>query len=201
MTTLSPQPKNLGLKGWSTRNLLVTAVIGIVFGLLAVPVQWLFTSLEMFTGPIGSRIFIGIFFTSALMAVYIIRQPGAALIATLIASIVQVPFSPYGWAVLIMVITNGLPIELAFWLTRYRRYGLPMMLITGGLMVLPGFFMHAVNFGYFNLAITVFLSSLIVQMLSGALLGGWLAKALADAVARTGVLAGFAIGQDIIEEV
>lgn len=35
----------------------------------------------------------------------------------------------------------------------------------------------------------------------GALLGGWLAKALADAIAKTGVLNNFAIGQEIMKEI
>jgi energy-coupling factor transport system substrate-specific component len=196
MTTQSGQQKKGGLASWSTRDLLVTAVIGIVFGLIAVPTLWVFTTLEMFTGPVGSRILIGIFFVPGLMAPYIIRRPGAAIIAQLIAALVQVPFSPYGWAVLMMVVTNGLPCELAFLLTRYKKYTLPTMMIAGVLVALPGFFMHAFSFGYFNLAPGVIVGSIVVQIISGALLGGWLAKALADAVAKTGVLASFAIGQE-----
>jgi energy-coupling factor transport system substrate-specific component len=42
---------------------------------------------------------------------------------------------------------------------------------------------------------------LVVFVASGALIGGALAKALADAIAKTGVLAGFAIGQEQRDEV
>jgi energy-coupling factor transport system substrate-specific component len=197
MTTV----RKSGLKGWNTRDLLVSAVIGIVFGLIAVPIQWAFTSLEMLTGPIGSRILIGIFYTPAFMAIYIIRRPGAAFIATLISALVQAPLNPYGWAVLAMAFTNGVPIELAFLVTRYRRYGLPMLLISAAAVGVFGFLGHAANFGYFNLAPVVLIASVVVQIISSALLGGWLAKALSDAVAKTGVLNSFAVGQTQQEEV
>lgn len=193
--------RRTGLRGWDTRDLLVTAVIGIVFGLVAVPLQWAFTSLEMFTGPIGSRVLIGIFYTPAFMAVYIIRRPGAALIATVIAALVQAPLNPYGWAVLVMGLTNGVPIELAFLITRYRRYGLPMLLISAAAVGVIGFLGHAISFGYFNLAPVVLIASVVVQIISSALLGGWLAKAMADAIAKTGVLNSFAIGQAQQEEI
>ncbi len=198
---MKEQAKTSGLRGWSTRDLLVTAVIGIVFGLVAVPLQWAFTSLEMFTGPIGSRVLIGIFYTPAFMAVYIIRRPGAALIATVIAALVQAPLNPYGWAVLVMGLTNGVPIELAFLITRYHRYGLPMLLISAAAVGVVGFLGHATSFGYFNLAPVVLIASVVVQIISSALLGSWLAQALSDAIAKTGVLDSFAIGQAQQEEI
>jgi energy-coupling factor transport system substrate-specific component len=64
-----------------------------------------------------------------------------------------------------------------------------------------GFYGHAVNFGYFNLAPSVLTASVIVQIISSGILGGWLAKTLADAIAKTGVLNSFAIGQALQEEV
>ncbi len=199
MTELSD--KKRGLAGWSTRDLLVTAVIGIIFGLITIPVQWAFTSLEMLASPIGSRILAGILFTPALMAAYIIRRPGAATIANLIAAIVQVPFNPFGWAVVAMGMMVSLPIDLAFAITRYKKYTLSMMMITGALAMIPGFLMHAVTAGYLNLSPAIVIGALVMGMISAALLGGWLAKALADAIAKTGVLNSFAIGKEMVKEV
>lgn len=201
MTTTSIQEQKKGLKGWSTRDLLVVAVIGIVFGLLTIPVHLVVTSLEMLSGPIGSRVIVGIFFVPGLMAPYIVRRPGAALLATLISSLVQVPANPYGWAVIALSLVNGVPVEVAFLVTRYRRFSLVMMMITGALVVVPGYFGHAAGFGYANLSLAVVVGGLVMAMVSTAVLGGWLAKALADAIARTGVLNSFAIAQAQQEDI
>jgi energy-coupling factor transport system substrate-specific component len=195
MATISNQEKKAGLGGWNTRDLLVAAVIGIVFGLIAAPLVWLWSTLEMLTGPIGSRIIIGIFYTASLMAAYIIRRPGAAFLATFIFSLVQVPLTPYGWASLAMVVINGVPVELAFAIVRYRRWSMPIMMTIGASVALLGFVAHAFMAGYLNLAPWVVVVSALVQIATGAFLGGWLAKVLVDSIAKSGVLSGYAVGE------
>lgn len=192
--------KNSLLK-WNTKDLLVTAVLGIVFGLVSLPLIWVFITIGWLTGPIGSRVIVGIFFIAGLIAPYIIRRPGTALIAQFFASLVQIPFSPYGWMILIMVITNGLPCELMFLATRYKKFSLPFMMFTGAVVSIPGYFMHAFTFGYFALSPSIIIGALLIQVLSGALLGGWLSKSLADAVAKTGVLSTYSVGKEQQEEV
>jgi energy-coupling factor transport system substrate-specific component len=178
---------------------LVTAAIGIVFGLIAAPLVWLWSTLEMLTGPIGSRIIIGIFFAGPLMAAYIVRRPGAAFLATVIFSLVQVPLTPYGWGTLAMIVTNGVPTEAAFAIARYRRWGMPAMMSIGVAVALVGFLAHAFMAGYFNLAPWVIIVSALVQIATGAILGGWLSKTMADAIARSGVLSGYAVSETLEE--
>lgn len=191
----SQTPKKSSLMSWSTRDLLIVAVIGIVFGLIAAPLVWLWSTLEMLTGPIGSRIIIGIFYTGSLMAAYIVRRPGAAFFATVIFSLVQVPLTPYGWASLAMAVINGVPIELAFAIVRYRRWGMPTMMIIGASVALVGFALHALMAGYLNLEPWVVIVSALVQIATGAFLGGWLAKVLVDSIAKSGILSGYAVSE------
>ncbi|PIE82506.1 MAG: hypothetical protein CSA11_00140 [Chloroflexi bacterium] len=199
MSTLTE--KKSGLKGWSTRDLLVTAVIGIIFGLLTAPLHLLVTSVEMFASPIASRIVVGVFFIPGFMVPYIIRRPGSAILGTIILCLVQVPINPYGWGVLAMIITNGVPMEIAFLVTRYKKFSYAMMMITGALVIIPGYTAHAVSFGYANLPPVVVIVGGLVAIVSTAVLGGALAKALADQIAQTGVLNSFAIGQANQEEI
>jgi energy-coupling factor transport system substrate-specific component len=112
MSTQEVQKEKRGLRAWTTRDLLVTAVIGIVFGLVAIPIQMVFTSLEMLTGPIGSRILIGIFYTPALMALYIIRRPGAAVLTRLIIALASVAFTPWGWSNILLFVHHRSQIRI-----------------------------------------------------------------------------------------
>ncbi len=176
-------------------------MIGIVFGLLTTPVYLITTSVEILTGPIASRILVGVFFIPGFMAPYIIRRPGAAVLATLISSLVQVPMNPYGWAVIALSLTNGVPIEIAFLVTRYRKYSTAMMIISGPLVVIPGFIRHTAGFGYANLSTVVVIAAGVVAMVSTAILGGWLSKVLSDALLKTGVLNNYAIAQSQQEEI
>jgi energy-coupling factor transport system substrate-specific component len=199
--TPTDKPMQSGLKGWSTQDLLVTAVVGIVFGLLIIPIHMFIAYLEMLAGPIVSRSLVGVFFVPGLMALYITRRPGAAIIATLISSLVQVPLSPQAWAVLSLVFVNGIPMELPFLVTRYRNYSTAMMVISGALVAIPNYVARAAVFGYLNLSPVVVIVAGVMTMASAAFWGGWLSKVLADAIAKTGVLSGFAIGQAQQEEI
>jgi energy-coupling factor transport system substrate-specific component len=183
------------LKDWSTRDLLVVGVLGIVFGLIGAPLQAVWAMLEMTLGPVGSRVVVGIFWAGPLMAAYIVRRPGTAFLAALLFCLVQVPLSAHGWGALGMIASIGIPTELTFTVTRYRHYGLASMMIRGALSALVGLVFHAIGFGYANLSPWILIGSAIVQLATGAILGGWLAKALADAVAKAGVLSGYAVGQ------
>ena len=55
--------------------------------------------------------------------------------------------------------------------------------------------MGTLLFGGANLTPTFVIAFLGLSVVSGVL-GGWLAKGLGDAIAKTGVLASFAIGQE-----
>jgi ABC-type thiamin/hydroxymethylpyrimidine transport system permease subunit len=92
-----------------------------------------------------------------------------------LVNLVMLSFTPFGWMHLVISVVFGLSNELPFLLTRYRDYRLR--------------------------AVTMQVIGLVVFVASGALIGGALAKALADAIAKTGVLASFAIGQEQRDEV
>lgn len=90
---------------------------------------------------------------------------------------------------------GGFFYELPFLLTRYRFYGLPMLLVAGALSNLGTVLIQVPLAGGVNLAPGIWVFVVLVALVSGAI-GGWLAKLLADAISRTGVLRGTAIASD-----
>ena len=201
MSTQTTQKKKKGLASWKTRDLLVTAVIGLVFGpVLAGAVNLSVVLGAALTPLIAAILVMPISVMAAVMAPYIIRKPGAAVISELVTGLIMVPFTPYGFATLVGRLIEGVAYESPFLVTRYRRWGWMSMMLSPALPVMAMLTMAMFGLGGFNLE-----PGMIVLLYAGSLvagaIGGWLAKALADAVAKTGVLNSFAIGQAQQEEI
>ncbi len=196
---ITPNEKK-GLAKWSTRDLLVTAVISVVFAVVLLGATYLHTIFIVPLGPLAMFAIHGIWFIPPIFIAYILRRPGAALLSQVMISVVTVAFSPWGWMELPVILTRGLPIELGFLTTRYRNYRLPVLILTSiatGLVAVAVFWLPLkINL----LSIEMQLATIAVAAINAGI-AGWLAKLLADAIAKTGVLSSYAVGQELQEEV
>ncbi len=184
-----------GLKDWSTRDLLVVAALGVTLGVALVPVLYASLPLQAALGPLYQVLVAGLFSVPGLMALYVTRRPGAALVNGVFVGLVQVPLTPFGWTVMIGALSAAVACELPFLATRYRRFGLPMLVTAGAVAALLGLALVYVPLGYAALASAVQVALVLGTATSGAVLGGLLAKLLSDALARTGVLSSYAAGR------
>jgi energy-coupling factor transport system substrate-specific component len=181
------------LAGWSTRDLLVVAAIGAALGAALIPFIYVILALQA-AGPVVVWTATGLFAVPNLMALYITRRPGAGLVSGIFVGLVQTPFNPAGWVIVSSTLLFGLGAELPFLFTRYRRYGLTFLVVAGAVACVPPLAFVYVPTGLMNLSLAVQIGIILTTLLSGALLGGLLAKALSDTLARTGVLSGYAVG-------
>lgn len=193
--------KKKGFRAWTTRDLLVTAVIGIVFALLvSAVVNFGFVLWAATTPLVAVAVFNGAFVMAGMTAPYIIRRPGAAIISELITGLAMSPFTIFGFGAIAGRLMEGVVYELPFLATRYRRYDwLPMMLggIIGGTAF---FFMTMAVYGAQNLS-TGFLVGLVLINMASCALGVYLSRKMGEALAKSGVLSGFALGQELQEEI
>lgn len=189
-----------GLKAWTTRDLLVVTVLGIVAAIALAGINYL-AAVLMAVNPIFGSVLSGIYFIYIIMPLYIVRRPGASILVTLVYGLASAPFHPFGWAVSLFAVVFAVPVEIPFLLTRYRNYRLWVLMLAGAAGSLLSFVMTGLVGDYASLALPVQAMTLIIFLLSGALLGGWVAKALADSLLKTGVLNSFAIAQAQQEEV
>ena len=181
----------------SLREIVMVVVLGVVFGFL----YWVFVQawnlLAIAMGPAGDlaqHVLFGSWLLVGPVAVAILRRPGVGVIAEMLAAIIQVVFlgSPVGPLLVLSGALQGIGSELPFALTRYRRFGWGVFAASGALGAGLVFFWTAYRFGWYGQ--DLFTLRLIVQVLSGIVLGGLLAKVIVRALERTGVLANFAIG-------
>ena len=200
MTKEIKQNGKKGLAKWTTRDLLVTAAISVVFAVVLLGVNYLFFMFLWPLGPLGLPASVGIWFMPLILIAYILRRPGAALIAQMMISIISAPFSPGSWAILLMIIVAGVPMELVFFAARYRNYRLYILMIAG---IVPGLVYTSLRWipvGTNLLTIEMQIAIIAITIISGAL-GGCLAKIIADAIAKTGVLSNYAVGEEHQEEI
>jgi energy-coupling factor transport system substrate-specific component len=114
---------------WRTRDILVTAVLGVAFGV----VFWFWNNLAWsFLAPLGpfQNLFYAVWLIPAVLAPLIVRKPGAALFAELLAAAVSViAGSPWSLDVLLSGFVQGAAAELVFAFTLYRVWSLPVLAI------------------------------------------------------------------------
>jgi len=186
-----------GLSGWSTREVVVAAVVAAVLGLVYMAYSVLWMAVSPLLGTVPVMILYGFYFSAGLLVPYIIRKPGAAIAGETIAAVVEVlAGSPFGIEAVVAGLVQGLGAELGFAVGRWRRYNLAIMGLAGAISAIFAFVHDYIVLGYAALTSDVQLGIAALMIISGVLLGGWLSKAIGDALARTGVLASFAIGRE-----
>lgn len=181
------------------RDIVLMVVLGVVFGFLYWALVQAWTAMSIAMGPAGDlaqHVLLGGWLLVAPLAVAIIRRPFVGVLAEVIASVVEVVFlgSAVGPLLFVAAALQGAGSELPFALGRYRRFGWARFALSGLCGAGLVFFWSAFRFGWYGQ--DLFWLRFAVQLGSGVLLGGLLAKVLVDALLRTGVLDNFAIVRD-----
>lgn len=174
---------------WRTRDIVVAAVIGVAFGVAF----WVFGAVWRaveFVGP-AQNILYGVWLMPALVAPLIIRKPGAALFAELVAAGLSALLgSSWGVDTLLSGFVQGAAAELVFAFTLYRLWSFPV-LAAAGFASAAAAFVHDVVVWYAGFAADVLVVIAITMAISGLILLPAASIALVRALRRAGVLEGF----------
>lgn len=186
-------------RSWNLREVVVVAVLSAVFGILYFVWDFLAVAISV-GGPAAQAVLFGFWLIAAPVAAYIVQKPGAALLAEVIAAFVEaLAGSTAGLLVLGWGLVQGAGTEVVFLGTGYRNYSLPVMMLSGVLSAIFAFLFKGWLQGYGALSVGLLVAVFVIQVLSGAVFSGPVAKAIGDALAATGVLNGFALGRQYLE--
>jgi len=182
---------------WRTVDIVVTAVIGVTFGV----VFWAWNLLWSATGPAfvafppAQAFMYGVWLLPAVLAPMIVRKPGAALFAETVAALVSVLFgSPFGVAIILYGLAQGAAGEFGFALFRYRKFTWSSALLAGLFAGAMAALLDLVLY-YPTWAGTWQLTYVGLVGLSAMVIAGVGAVLLSRAVAATGALSQFASGR------
>ena len=125
------------MKTFSTRFLLTTAAIGAAGGLLLIPANNL-AALVSDAVPLLFAATVGLWVVPSIVALDLLRAPGASVLTSLFSGIVLIPFTPYGVRSVITCLIFGVILELPFLVTLYRRWS--RWIFFGAVVLLVGLY-------------------------------------------------------------
>ena len=176
---------------WRTRDILVAAVIGVVFGVVFAVWNQIYAGLAWLTPPFSDWIY-GMWLVPAILAPLVIRKPGAALLAEMAAAGVSALLgSQWGPDTLLSGFVQGAAAELVFGFTGYRLWSLPVAAAAAVAAAL-GAWAHDWVLYYPEASLELQLLRLAFMAVSAVVIAGFGSLALARSLDRAGVLQGFA---------
>ncbi|TFV89724.1 hypothetical protein E4P40_08075 [Blastococcus sp. CT_GayMR20] len=182
---------------WRTVDIVVTAVLGVAFGIVFWAWGLLWAGLDAaFTAfPPGQAVMYGVWLLPAVLAPLIVRKPGAALFAELVAATVSALLgSSWGTLVIVYGLLQGLAGEVGFAAFRYRRFGWPQALLAAACAGAMAAVLDLVNY-YPDWAGGWKTTYVVLVVVSTAVVAGIGGTALARALRASGALSSFAPGR------
>lgn len=187
--------------GWSLKDIIVMCVLAVAFGALYIGGVSVWGILNGIFGPYGLDMIYGIWFTASITAAYIIRKPGIAFCAEMLAALGEVLLgTPAGASVFIGAAIQGVGCEIVFLATGWKKYSVVVLMLSGMGASVTSFIYNLFCYGYTKFSIPMLSGLLIIRLISGAVLAGLLGKAIGDGLAATGALSSFAIGREAAEK-
>ncbi|WP_268626434.1 ECF transporter S component [Paenibacillus alvei] len=181
---------------WKLRDIVVLSSLSVVFAVIYLLFLQIGNVLVGFMGPMGYEVIFGIWFIVSIIATYIIRKPGAAVISETVAGLVEVLIgNAVGPILIVSALIQGLGAEAVFAATRYRDYSTKVLMLAGVGSAVFSFAWGYFRSGYAAYSVGLILAMFIVRCISGALISGLLGKWIADALTNTGVLRSFPIAK------
>jgi energy-coupling factor transport system permease protein len=190
--------RNLGLTNWRTIDLVTTAMLGVAFGVAywgwSLAYEGLVTAFNAYQPASG--VLSGPWLIAGVVAGLVVRKPGAALLAELLAANVEYLIgNEWGASTMVSGLLQGLGVELVLAVFLYRRFGV-VVAVAGAILaaVTESVYEWSAYFDYWDRAEQ--LVYMVCFAASGAVVagvGGWL---LVRTLAGTGALDAFAAGRE-----
>lgn len=189
---------------WKLKDILMVGIAGVLFAVLYLGMVYLGTALTTFLTPFGLGVLgyepiYGVWFMAATFTTYVIQKPGVGVIAEMLAALLEVLMgNMFGPIIFISGFIQGFGSELGFAAFRYRRFDMRSMALASVGCTLLSFIWTGIRSQYWTLSLWLVLLILVIRLVSSFLFCALGSKILADGLARSGVLRGYALGQNVI---
>jgi len=186
---------------WELKDILMVAIAGVIFAVVYLGAVYAGAGLTAILTPMGLGVlgyepFYGIWFMAAILITYVIQKPGVGLVAEMLAAFLEVLMGNFfGPAVFISGFLQGLGSEIGFAIFYYKRFDYVSTISAAVGATITSFIWTAFRNGYGSLAPQLVVAIFVIRLISAVLFGGIGCKLLGDALAKAGVLRGYALGQ------
>ncbi|MBY0690469.1 ECF transporter S component [Microbacterium marinilacus] len=163
---------------------MIAAALGAAVGVVLVPVLFAIMTAAAPMPALAGFTF-GLWSMAALVPLAVLRRGGTGVIGAVAAGVVTM-VSPAGPAMLMMMAMFGLLIELPFLVTRYRWFGLKMLLVSGVVLGALSCLLSVFTYDLPNMQ-PLLLTLVCAGQLVSAAAGGALSWLIARALRRAGI--------------
>jgi energy-coupling factor transport system substrate-specific component len=176
---------------WRTRDIVVAAVIGVVFGVVFAAWNGFYAGLAFAPVPLPDAIY-GMWLVPAVLAPLVIRKPGAALFAEMAAAGISALLgSQWGPDTLLSGFVQGAAAELVFGFVGYRLWSTPVVIVAA-LASAAAAWAHDWVLYYSDASVELQLLRYAIMGVSAIAFAALGSLALERSLRRAGVLEGFA---------
>jgi energy-coupling factor transport system substrate-specific component len=174
---------------WRTRDIVVTAVIGVAFGVFFWAFNGVWSALAAL-GPLENVLYAG-WLLPAIVAPLVVRKAGAALFAEVVAAGLSMLLgSQWSVDVLLSGVLQGAAAEVVFLAVGYRRWTVPLV-AAASLAASAAAFLHDWLVYYATYDAGALLPIAVFMAISGAVVLPAIAFALVRALRTSGAIEGF----------
>ena len=176
--------------GWKLKEIILVAMICIVFGVVYLGGVYLASFLSTLLTPVGlaplaNEIVFGVWFMAAILAAYILQKPGVCIVAEVLAALIEVLLgNMYGPMVIVAGIVQGAGGEIVFALGRYRKFNTKMLYLAAAGCCVTSFLWSFVRSGYGQLAVPLLIIMFLIRLVSTLIFSGLITKAIGDGLAQ-----------------
>lgn len=191
---------------WKLKDILLIAICAVLFGVIYLGCTYAGGILYGALTPVGMASlgyepFYGIYFMAGAFAIYVMRKPGTGVIAELLAAVLECLFGNYfGPIIILSGLVQGIGFELLIALRGYKKFDRGTMIGASIICSIVTMIYNLIISGYSKIAVPVLLLMLVVRIISAIIFCGILTPMLADALAKAGILKGYAVSGDVEED-
>jgi energy-coupling factor transport system substrate-specific component len=179
--------------GWNfnytTRDIVIIAVIAAITGVVNTGVGNLWYLANTSLGPLGGALLQGAFMWAYILAMWLVRKPGVALIVGIIEAATEIllgnaaGIGTLGWG-----ITQGLAIEVVMAISNYQKFDMLTAILAGAAASQFGTLWTSIFYGWDPAYSKDVWMAVPINLVSGAILSGLLGYLLSRAISKTGLI-------------
>ncbi|MBY0414697.1 MAG: ECF transporter S component [Bdellovibrionales bacterium] len=138
----------------------------------------------------------GFWILASILIPYIVRKPGVALMASIMAAFIESLLTHWGMMSLLWGLVQGLGAEIIFFMFFYRKWNLPVLMLAATLSSLFSYSLDYFLYDYKALSAGFNLLQLSSYIVSSIFLAGFLSYVLGQRLVRLGILDQFLIAKE-----
>ena len=188
---------------YKLKDVLMIAVCAVLFGVIFLGATYAGGMLYGLLAPfglasLGYEPFYGIYFLGGAFALYVMRKPGAGIIAEILGAVIETLLGNFfGPIIILSGFVQGFGFELVIALKKYNKFDIVTLIEASVCCSVLTLIYNLIISGYNKIAVPVLALMLVVRIISAIIFDAFINKSVGDKLARAGVLNGYEISKEI----